>query len=66
MSLAALERYNIVKAVTSGPPEMVNEWREAAPGRIMVGAWWTKRAPCLISRDFAPACKRVALMFWAS
>ncbi len=39
MTLAELERYNIVKAVTSGPPETVAQWRETAPDRIMVGAW---------------------------
>ena len=36
-SLAALEHYNIVKAVTSGPPETVGQWYEAAPDRIIVG-----------------------------
>jgi predicted TIM-barrel fold metal-dependent hydrolase len=37
MSLAALERYNIVKAVTSGPSETVDQWYEAESGRIIVG-----------------------------
>ncbi len=37
MSLAELERYNIVKAVASGPADTVGQWRMAAPGRIMVG-----------------------------
>jgi predicted TIM-barrel fold metal-dependent hydrolase len=36
-SLAALVRYNIVKAVTSGPQETVDQWYEAAPDRIIVG-----------------------------
>ena len=36
-SLAALERYNIVKAVASGPPETVGQWHAAAPDRIIVG-----------------------------
>jgi predicted TIM-barrel fold metal-dependent hydrolase len=44
-TLAALERYNIVKAVASGPPETVNEWRDAAPDRIMVGAWVDETSP---------------------
>ena len=44
-SLAALERYNIVKAVASGPPETVREWREAAPDRIMVGAFVDEANP---------------------
>jgi predicted TIM-barrel fold metal-dependent hydrolase len=35
MSLAALTRYNIVKAVTSGPLEIVTTWHEAAPDRII-------------------------------
>ena len=34
-SLAALSRYNIVKAVTSGPLETVTKWHEAAPDRII-------------------------------
>jgi len=39
MSLAALKRYNIVKAVASGPPEIVDQWREADPDRIIAGAF---------------------------
>jgi len=38
-SLAALARYNIVKAVVSGPAETVAQWREAAPDRVLVGAF---------------------------
>jgi predicted TIM-barrel fold metal-dependent hydrolase len=34
-SLAALKRYNIVKAVTSGPLETVTAWREVAPDRVI-------------------------------
>lgn len=34
-SLAALERYNIVRAVTSGTPELVPQWKAAAPDRIL-------------------------------
>lgn len=34
-SLAALARYNIVKAVTSGPAETVAQWRAAAPERLV-------------------------------
>jgi len=45
MTLAELERYNIVKAVTSGPPETVVWWREVAPDRIMVGAWVDEAGP---------------------
>ena len=45
MSLAELERYNIVKAVASGPPETVGQWREVAPDRIMVGAWVDEASP---------------------
>ena len=37
MSLAALKRYSIVKAVVSGPSETVDQWFEAAPDRIIVG-----------------------------
>ena len=39
MTLAELERYNIVKAIVSGPPEMVGQWREVAPDRIIPGAF---------------------------
>jgi len=35
MTLAALTRYNIVKAVASGPLEIVTTWHEAAPDRII-------------------------------
>ncbi|MBU1072786.1 amidohydrolase family protein, partial [bacterium] len=45
MSLAELERYNIVKAVASGPPETIGRWREAAPDRIMVGAFVDEASP---------------------
>lgn len=45
MTLAELERYNIVKAVTSGPPETVAQWREVAPDRIMVSAWVDEAGP---------------------
>jgi predicted TIM-barrel fold metal-dependent hydrolase len=45
MTLAELERYNIVKAIVSGPPETVGEWREVAPDRIMVGAWVDETSP---------------------
>ena len=38
-SLAALARYNIAKAVISGPRETVAQWREAAPDRVLVGAF---------------------------
>ena len=34
-TLAAMERYNIVKAIVSGPVETVEQWRTAAPGRIL-------------------------------
>ena len=37
--LAAMKRYNIVKAVASGPLEDVLRWREAAPERIIGGAY---------------------------
>jgi len=45
MSLAELERYNIVKAVASGPPETVRQWCEAAPDRIMVGVFVDETDP---------------------
>lgn len=35
-TLAALERYNI-RAVTSGPPALVQQWRAQAPDRILPG-----------------------------
>ena len=34
-TLAAMERYNIVKAIVSGPLEVVEQWRTAAAGRIL-------------------------------
>ncbi|MFH1763805.1 MAG: amidohydrolase family protein [Gemmatimonadota bacterium] len=44
-SLAELDRYNIVKAVVSGPPETVGEWREAAPDRIIIGVFVDETNP---------------------
>ena len=44
-SLAALARYNIVKAVTSGPAETVAQWRAAAPDRILAGAYVDENNP---------------------
>jgi predicted TIM-barrel fold metal-dependent hydrolase len=45
ISLAELERYNIVKAVASGPPDMVGQCREAARDRIMFGAFVDEANP---------------------
>lgn len=39
LSLAELRRYNIVKAIASGPWETSSEWRLADPKQIMVGAF---------------------------
>jgi len=44
-SLAALARYNIVKAVTSGPAEMSSQWRAVAPDRVLVGAYVDENNP---------------------
>lgn len=34
-SIEAMDRYNIVKAVVSGPSEVVANWRDAAPSRFL-------------------------------
>jgi hypothetical protein len=34
-TVAAMDRYNIVAAIVSGPLEAVEEWRVAVPGRIL-------------------------------
>lgn len=39
-SLAAMERYNIVRAVASGPPEQVKKWQAAAPQRVIPGLFF--------------------------
>ncbi len=44
-TLAALARYNIVKAVTSGPAETVAQWRAASPDRVLVGAYVDEENP---------------------
>jgi len=44
-SLSALARYNIVKAVTSGPAATVAQWQAAAPERILVGAFVDESHP---------------------
>jgi len=45
LSRAALRRYNIVKAVASGPPETAEQWHAADPDRIMVGAFVDEANP---------------------
>jgi predicted TIM-barrel fold metal-dependent hydrolase len=45
LSLAALQRYNIVKAVASGPAEVVAQWSDAAPGRVLAGAFVDEQNP---------------------
>lgn len=52
-TLAALERYNIVKAVASG--ELAEEYRKAQPGRILA-------SPLLFGADEPPASLRVAFV----
>jgi hypothetical protein len=34
-TLAVMERYNVVKAIVSGPVDVVQQWRTVAPGRIL-------------------------------
>lgn len=63
-SLAALKRYNIVKAVASGPLEDVLRWREAAPDRIVGGAYYGPRnalpAVDILKKEFVAG--RLAVM----
>lgn len=44
-TLAALARYNIVKAVTSGPPDALAQWQAAAPERILAGVFVDEANP---------------------
>jgi len=44
-SLEALARYNIIKACTSGPPEIVAQWRASAPARVLVGVYVDENNP---------------------
>ncbi len=44
-TLAAMARYNIVKAVTSGPAETSAEWRAAAPDRVLIGVYVDENNP---------------------
>jgi len=44
-TLVAMARYNIVKAVTSGPAETAAEWRAAAPGRVLAGVYVDENNP---------------------
>jgi len=63
-SLAALKRYNITKAVASGPLEDVRRWRDAAPDRIIGGAYFGPRNALpevsLLRREFMAG--RLAVM----
>lgn len=38
-TLDQLERFGVEKAVTSGPPSLVERYKQAAPGRIIRGLW---------------------------
>lgn len=55
-TFAAMERYNIVKAVASGPLDDVLRWRQAAPDRIIGGAYTGSRnalpAPDVLRLEF--------------
>ena len=44
-TLAELARYNIVKAVISGPAETVAQWRAALPARVLGGAYVDENNP---------------------
>lgn len=44
-SLTAMERYHIVKAVTSGPLGVVERWKSAAPNRIIGSPLFPHLAP---------------------
>jgi predicted TIM-barrel fold metal-dependent hydrolase len=44
-TLAALKRYNIVRAATSGPLPLVREWHAAAPERILPAVLFAVGAP---------------------
>jgi predicted TIM-barrel fold metal-dependent hydrolase len=63
-SLAAMKRHNIVKAVASGPLEDVLRWREAAPDRILGGAYFGPRSALpeidLLRKEFT--AKRLSVM----
>lgn len=38
-TLAEMDRYNVVLGIVSGPEESIRAWQEAAPGRIIGGAF---------------------------
>ena len=61
-SLAALARYNIVKAVTSGPAATVAQWRAAAPDRVLAAHSWTRRTRCRNWQRCAPTFERGGYM----
>lgn len=42
-SLEALERFNVVKAIASGPVEIVGRWKAAAPDRIIASPFFPPR-----------------------
>lgn len=44
-TLAALEQHNIVKAVTSGPQALVQQWKAAAPNRVIASPMFPHFAP---------------------
>ncbi len=40
LTLAEMDKYNIVTAIVSGPVEAVEQWRRAAPNRILASPWF--------------------------
>ncbi len=40
LTLAEMDKYNIATAIVSGPVEAVEQWRRAAPNRILASPWF--------------------------
>ena len=53
-TLAAMERYNVVKAFVSGPVEVVEQWRTAAPDRILASPLFGRPKMDLSGRPLPP------------
>jgi hypothetical protein len=53
-TLAAMERHNIVKAIVSGPLEVVERWRTTAPARILASPLFGRADVDFFGRPMPP------------
>jgi len=65
-SLAALERYNIVRAVTSGPLDLVRRWKPSAPDRLLPAPLYSRKLRCPALMNCGKCMKPASWPSWVS